>query len=265
MKSIKEKDSKLYFEIIIDEVNKKSKVFKVYKQFLEEANLTYKVGEALDFEEFLNINEMTKCYDRAIYYITLKDCSTNEMGIYLKRKKYNKNIVEQIIYKLENEKLLDDERFANKYYESLVLFKKLGVKKVKQKMNQKGLSSSLIKQCLENYSDDLKVDNARYHLEKKILKTKEKQKILSYLEAKGFNYDIIEKLLYNYSDDFFKEASSSLKNLEQTIKKAMSKHTTYLKKYDKYQAKQKTISYLLSKNISYEKCKEIFEQFNEEN
>jgi regulatory protein len=113
---------------------------------------------------------------------------------------------------------LDDKSFAETYARLRQQNEKLGQRRVRQDLQQKGVGSELITQTLEaRYGETDEEALAREHLERKRLRKPENEKetarILRRLVAAGFSTGTIYKILRNW--DVPDEALSALDNLDE--------------------------------------------------
>jgi regulatory protein len=113
---------------------------------------------------------------------------------------------------------LDDVAFAETYARLRQQNEKLGVRRVRQDLKQKGVESELITETLEaRYGQTNEEALAREHLERRRLHKPENEKetarILRRLVAAGFSTGVIYKILRQW--DVPDEALAALENLEE--------------------------------------------------
>ena len=112
---------------------------------------------------------------------------------------------------------LDDAAFAETYARLRQENEKLGVRRVKQDLKQKGIHETLIAETLEaRYGTTNEEALAREHLERKRLRKPENEKetarIMRRLVAAGFSTGVIYKILRQW--DVPDESLAALDNLE---------------------------------------------------
>lgn len=106
--------------------------------------------------------------------------------------------VEEIIVRLGQEKMLDEERYAQAYVRGKYGLKKWGRRKITQGLKAKGISDYCIKQGLKEIDYDVYEQNLLQLLEKKNATEKEKnpfarrQKLAYYLVSKGYENDLVQ-------------------------------------------------------------------------
>jgi regulatory protein len=125
--------------------------------------------------------------------------------------------VEATLARLREHGYLDDAAFAETYARLRQENEKLGVRRVRQDLQQKGVGSELIAETLEaRYGQTNEEALARAHLERKRLRKpaneKETARIMRRLVAAGFSTGVIYKILRQW--DVPDEALAVLDNLE---------------------------------------------------
>jgi regulatory protein len=120
--------------------------------------------------------------------------------------------------RLKEHGYLDDAAFAETYARLRQQNEKLGVRRVRQDLKQKGVGSELITETLEaRYGQTNEEALAREHLERRRLRKPENEKetarILRRLVAAGFSTGVIYKILRQW--DVPDEALAALENLEE--------------------------------------------------
>jgi regulatory protein len=106
--------------------------------------------------------------------------------------------VEEIIVRLGQEKMLDEERYAQAYVRGKYGLKKWGRRKIVQGLKAKGISDYCIKQGLKEIDYDVYEQNLQQLLEKKDATEKEKnpftrrQKLTYFLVSKGYESDLVQ-------------------------------------------------------------------------
>ncbi len=106
--------------------------------------------------------------------------------------------VEELIVRLSQEKLLNEERYAQAYVRGKYSLKKWGRRKITQGLKAKGISDYCIKQGLKEIDPEVYEQNLLHLLEKKNLTEKEKnpftrrQKLSYFLLSKGYENDLVQ-------------------------------------------------------------------------
>ncbi|WP_461488110.1 regulatory protein RecX [Pontibacter sp. HJ8] len=109
--------------------------------------------------------------------------------------------VEELIVRLSQEKMLDEERYARSYVRGKYGLKKWGRRKITQGLKAKGISDYCIKQGLKEIDFEVYEQNLLHLLEKKNSTEKEKnpfarrQKLTYFLVSKGYENDLVQDAL----------------------------------------------------------------------
>jgi regulatory protein len=140
----------------------------------------------------------TVIYNKGLDLVSRREHSRHELMQKLaKRYPQTSLIIEEALDKLEINKILDDERFAEMYINARAR-KGFGPKKIEMELNAKRVDSILISNALEVYETWL--ENAQKELKKKFKDQKptdyqSKMKQKQFLFMRGFSASIIDKVL----------------------------------------------------------------------
>ena len=167
-----------------------------------------------DINSLIKENQKFAVKQRAYRYLSRRHHSENELRIKLKQKKYDENIIEEIIGNLKENNYLNDLEFAEIFSGENIKNKYWGRNKVKAELIKKGISSKIISQVLsEKFPGGNDLQNAIGLAEKKIKslssrnleKKKLKEKIYTHLFSKGYDYETakeaVEKLINLDAED----------------------------------------------------------------
>ena len=139
----------------------------------------------------------TVIYNKALDLVSRREHSRHELMQKLdKRYPETSPIIEEVLDKLEGNKILDDERFAEMYLNSRAR-KGFGPKKIEMELHSKKVDSFFISNAVEAYESWL--ENAQRELKKKFKDQKpidyqSKMKQKQFLFTRGFSSPIIDKI-----------------------------------------------------------------------
>lgn len=155
-------------------------------------------------------NQMFAVKQKAFRHLGRRLLSENELRLKLKLKKYDENIIEEIIEDLKEKKYLNDIEFANVFSQENIKNKFWGKNKVKAELMKRGINNEIISQVLsEKFPEGNDLANAVELAEKKykllskrsLDQKKIKEKLITFLFSKGYDYEVIteaiEKLIKN--------------------------------------------------------------------
>ena len=135
-------------------------------------------------------------FDYAVKYLSRYSVTAKRLKQKLYEKEYNKSVVENVAAKLLDLKYLDDYAFA----ENLVASKskKLGKRRLKSELLNKGVGGDMIDEVLETLDNDDMFDIAMSVAEKwyrshELVTIKEKKKFFRFMAYRGFDYDLINR------------------------------------------------------------------------
>ena len=146
----------------------------------------------------MNTEAFIIVYNKALDLVSRREHSRYELMQKLDKRYPNTTpIIEDVLDKLETNKILDDERFAEMYLNSRAR-KGFGPKKIEMELNSRKVNSLFISNAIEAYETWL--ENAQKVLKKKFKDQKpvdyqSKMKQKQFLFSRGFSAPIIDKLL----------------------------------------------------------------------
>ncbi len=162
-----------------------------------------KVGKEIDqkdLDEIVKKAEFQKIYEKLLMFCMLRPRSENEIRNWLKRKKVNKSIHEELFNRLKRLDLVDDRKFAQWWIDQRIAFKPRGKVALYAELAQKGVDREVINEILSEQPID-EVKFAKGLIDKNEYKWKryegyeKKNKIVQFLARKGFNWETIKKAL----------------------------------------------------------------------
>ena len=163
------------------------------------------VGHALNslqVDELIKVHEFAASYNQAPRFLTFRPRSKQEMILYLSRKNIGNRILEQILAKLETQKLINDYDFARWFVENRLSFRPKGKRLLTMELKEKGVDQEVIDAVLNEYVDvQGELEMVKKLLDKKrssysqLPKREQKQKLIAFLVRRGFSWDVISKAL----------------------------------------------------------------------
>ena len=142
-----------------------------------------------------------KAYD----YLGKRIHSAYELRTKLLRKKYDSDLINEIIDELKIGKYVDDSKFAGIFTEEKIKLKSWGKTKLKSELAKRGITSDIISNVLlEIFPLELEEFELAFQLAEKkfdslknrnLEKRKLIQKMYSFLLSKGYNFDISKKVV----------------------------------------------------------------------
>lgn len=109
--------------------------------------------------------------------------------------------IDNLLDELEKTGLINDENYAQDFLEQSIKIKKIGPKKIKQNLFEKGISNETIEIVLEKYDYESQIEVAKEFALRKLSslyrtdKNKRDQKIISSLINRGFGYAVANETI----------------------------------------------------------------------
>lgn len=208
------------------------------------------------YEQLKNEERLHLAYRGALRKLSSKDFTVKQIKDYLKiKKELNVNEIKEIIDKLVEYGLLDDDKYC--LNRSLYLNKQLlSVKQIKIKLQKEGVSQDLIeKYVINNVEDEYEKANKLAKKYSNSIKNKSlnaaKQNILSKIVNAGYGYDAAKQAV----DDLHLKVENESELLKKEYLKAKAK---YSKKYSDYDLRSHIYSYLSNKGFRSEDIKKLW-------
>lgn len=156
-------------------------------------------GQELSAEqlnEFKQLSADDKVYARALRYVVMRPRSSWEMNSYLQRKDAPEPLVEQILQKLTDLELLNDEKYAISFVHNRQLLRPTSRRKLELELKMKRIPDQHIRTALAA-NEVQEVDSLASVIAKKRRQSKyqDDQKLMQYLARQGFGYGDIKSAL----------------------------------------------------------------------
>lgn len=223
-------------------------------------------------DEIKQVEFEQSLYLKGIHYLSYGLRTTKEMRDYLT--KYLKehvdeealdlSLVEDIINRLTTQRYLDDLEYAKSYVQNHALINAKGPERIRMELERKGVSLDHIEEGLQNYDEEMRLDNA-IKLSEKYIRTKKqysvtmlKQKLMQHLMQKGYTRETIDQI---WDDLSFEEATERQDDLlEREALKALRRQK---RKHSGYELQQRIIATLMRKGFNYGDIREWMDEQEE--
>lgn len=138
-----------------------------------------------------------KVYDRAIKFLAVRLHTTGELYAKLKQRGFKPADIRPVLRQMEEQKFLDDQRFAEIFVDNLKRYKDFGYYGIKAKLLQRKIDNDMAEAALAEFytiEDELVVAR-RYVGKLKRQGRKDYDKVMRSLQSKGFRGEIIRQVL----------------------------------------------------------------------
>ncbi|MDA5388117.1 recombination regulator RecX [Loigolactobacillus backii] len=146
-------------------------------------------------------DSVSKAYQLALTYLSRQLRSEMEVRLYLKKHEIPVSARQQIITKLQELNLVNDQDYAESYVRTVMLTSDKGPTVITQKLKEKGIKENLIEDALVLYQTDDLVANGLKAAQKlakhyqKLSFSQQKQKVRLGLMQKGFSGESLDQIL----------------------------------------------------------------------
>ncbi|HSP87768.1 MAG TPA: regulatory protein RecX [Ignavibacteriaceae bacterium] len=160
------------------------------------------------FSFLIEENEKYKIKTSAINYLAKRIHSERELKTKLQQKKYDREIINQVVDELKERELVDDYKFSLIFIEEKIRTKLWGEKKIKSELLKKGINNEILSRVMsEKFPGDNSLENAVELASKKIKslsyknleKRKLAEKVYSFLASRGYDFqtsrEAVERVL----------------------------------------------------------------------
>ena len=144
------------------------------------------------------LHQYRPALDRAVGMLAVRARSRREIEQRLLRAGYDEEVVSMVLYKLEREKLLDDEDFSVQWVESRK--RKYGSSRIAMELRLKGVSAEAAEAALACCSEEDELETATSLARRKIKSDRDAcdsrklfQRVTAFLVRRGYSWDIAKK------------------------------------------------------------------------
>ncbi|MFC2949595.1 recombination regulator RecX [Virgibacillus sediminis] len=256
-----QKKNKNRFNIFLDDGHGESYGFSVDEALLVE----YRLRKGLELEDsmvdtLIQKDTVHKSYTQAIHFLSYRMRTKKEIRDYLDKKEVEPEQVEQIMDRLEKEKLVDDRQFAEMFVLTRISTSSKGPSLIKKELMEKGVAASIAQEAVEQYPYEEQYDKVRKLIEKKLSQKKKDsfrkqvQNMQASLMQKGFSQDVIKDALSGIQEE--KDDDSEWEALVYQGEKLLRKHE---RKHEGYALMNKVKEGLFRKGFPMDEIQKFLE------
>lgn len=148
-----------------------------------------------DFDQFVRLHQYPRALNQAVAMLARRPCSRHEIESRLRRTRYEEEIIELVLYKLEKERLLNDAEFADSWVQYRASGR-YGERRILQELKQKGVSDDIAREAVGRLEESAALDNAVRLAAKALQRTRPgdnrravRNRVLAVLIRRGFTWD----------------------------------------------------------------------------
>lgn len=178
-----------------------------------------RVGQELsesELKELLRAEQLEEARNKALSFLAVRPRSEREIRQRLAQKKYPEEIINQVLARLGDVKLVDDRDFAKFWVETREGFKPRSKRALQYELRQKGISNEDITRAVKKVDES---DSAYRAAHSKALRFKNldaqafREKLSGFLARRGFDYRTTRETV----NRLWQEVSGSQENLDENL------------------------------------------------
>jgi regulatory protein len=166
------------------------------------------IGQELTDEKIVAMqrdDEREVAYQQCLKYLGYRERSEYEICQFLKIHNYTEDIILSVIERLHQNGLVDDTRFARVWTENRSEFRPRSRRALQIELRQKGVSSEIISETLNNLDDEeMAYRAARKHAKwnQQLDRAEFQRKLSGFLTRRGFSYSVITPVVRRLLAEF---------------------------------------------------------------
>jgi len=151
--------------------------------------------------------QVKKAVEEVARFLKFRPRTKKEVRDKLLLKGYPEEVISLSISFLEENNILNDEKFAREWFKERLSLKKIGLKKVKLELKRKGIDNEIIEKVASEFSNsENETANALEFLNLKFMKVGDKkslskEKLIPLLLRRGFSYDVASEATKEFLKD----------------------------------------------------------------
>ncbi|MGZ0040840.1 regulatory protein RecX [Paenibacillus ottowii] len=183
---------------------------------LEDVMIKYNMFKGTSFvkkelEDIVLADEKQQAYVYALRYLGQKPRTCQEIARRLAQKDVAQIVVDEILVRLQREKLIDDDLYARQWARQRITSQRKGKMWIRQELRQKGISKASIGEALGEITDNEEWESALTVGRKKWNQVRgdimdKKRKTFPFLMRRGYSGDITRRVINHLSADEQDEA-----------------------------------------------------------
>jgi len=159
------------------------------------------VGQSLSEEKIKTLiseDLLESAVQKALHFLSFRPRSTSEIRKNLANRGIPENVIEETIYRLQKNSILDDQRFAQDWIENRTAFRPRSRSALRMELRLKGIPDDVIQTALKDIDDEaLTFQAAQKYLRRLegLNKLEFRKKLSSHLARRGFSFASINPVV----------------------------------------------------------------------
>jgi len=146
-------------------------------------------------EELKEANLQHSCLDAALYFLSYRPRSESEVRQRLRRRGFNGKVIDDVILKLSERRLIDDAAFSEYWRNNRLSFSPRSGRLIKIELRQKGVPAETANEAVKDLDDDNSVYEAGLRKARRLSGLDYddfRRRLYDYLRRRGFNYETVK-------------------------------------------------------------------------
>ncbi len=147
-------------------------------------------------EELKESNLLHSCFNAAFHYLSYRPRSENEVRQRLRRRGFDGKVIEEVIFKLKERRLIDDVAFSEYWQNNRLSFSPRSGRLIKLELRKKGVAAETANEVVNNADDKNSVYLAGLRKARRLAGSDYdvfRRRLYDYLRRRGFNYETVKR------------------------------------------------------------------------
>jgi len=155
------------------------------------------VGQHLSadqIEELKEANLFQSCFEVALHYLSYRPRSETEVRQRLRRRGFDNKVVDEVIFRLKERRLIDDVAFSEYWRNNRLSFSPRSGRLIKLELRQKGVAAETANEVVKDLDDENYVYEAGLRKARRLSSSDYddfRRRLYGYLRRRGFNYETV--------------------------------------------------------------------------
>jgi len=160
-----------------------------------------RVGQELtidQIDEIKKANLVYICYEAALQYLGYRARSEAEVSHRLCRRGFDSEVVDEVIVKLKEQKLIDDTAFAQYWRDNRLSYSPRSRRLIKSELRLKGISAEIAEDMIEDIDDEASAFEVGCRKARTLATADYDEfcrRLSGHLRWRGFSYEVINRVI----------------------------------------------------------------------
>lgn len=149
-------------------------------------------------KQLLSSDQIEMAMQRAYRFLSYRPRSEQELRQNLNKHQVGENVIDQVVQRLKNDLLINDEDFARQWVENRNEFRPRGRRLLRYELHHKGVADQVIDHTLQQLNEEQLAQTAARKQARKyrgLQWVDFRRKMSAFLARRGFNYEVISSTI----------------------------------------------------------------------